>query len=155
MDLTTILLIIIAVGVVVAIFLLLRKKPESEKKEDGSLLMLQQQLGQLTQAVDSKLSESNKNVQEQFKHSADIIRNVTEQLTKLDATSKQVVGFADQLQKLQSTLTNPKHRGNLGEYFWTLYLRMCFSRISISFNINLRMEIRLTQRYSLEKKSFR
>ena len=31
-----------------------------------------------------KLSESNKNAQEQFKHSADIIKNVTEKLTKLD-----------------------------------------------------------------------
>jgi flagellar basal body-associated protein FliL len=78
MDLVTILLVIIAVGVVVAIFLLLKKKPEAENKNDGSLLMLQQQIGQIAQAVDSKLSESNKNVQEQFKYSADIIRNVTE-----------------------------------------------------------------------------
>jgi DNA recombination protein RmuC len=88
--------------------------------------LLQQQINQIALAVDSKLSESNKNVQEQFKHSADIVKNVTEQLTKLDATSKQVVGFADQLQKLQSTLTNPKHRGNLGEYFLDSILKDVF-----------------------------
>jgi len=42
------------------------KKEEPENKNDGSLLMLQQQLNQVAQAVDSKLSESNKNVQEQL-----------------------------------------------------------------------------------------
>ena len=124
MDLTTILLIIIAVGVVVAIFLLLRKKLEPEiKNNDGSFLMLQQQLGQIQQAVDSKLSESNKNVQEQFKHSADIIRNVTEKLTKLDETNRQVVGFADQLKSLQDILKNPKQRGILGEYYLETVLK--------------------------------
>jgi len=51
----------------------------TEKKDDGSLLMLQQQLGQACYTVDST-SESNKNVQEQFTYSADIIRNVTEKL---------------------------------------------------------------------------
>ncbi len=126
MDLTVILLIIIACGVVTAIFLLLRKKEDPQKKEEGALLMLQQQINQIALAVDSKLSESNKNAQDQFKHSTDIIKNVTEQLTKLDATSKQVVGFADQLQKLQSTLTNPKHRGNLGEYFLDTILKDVF-----------------------------
>jgi len=113
------------VGVVSAIFLLLRKKPEAEKN-DGSLLMLQQQIGQIAQAVDVKLSESNKNVQEQFKHSQDIIRNVTEQLIKLGETNKQVIGFADQLQKLQDTLTNPKHRGTFGEIFLDSILKEVF-----------------------------
>ena len=123
MDITIILLIIIAVGVVAAIFLLLRKKPELDKKDEGSLLMLQQQLGQLANAVDNKLSESNKNVQEQFKHSADIIRNVTEKLTKLDETNRQVVGFADQLKSLQDILKNPKQRGILGEYYLETVLK--------------------------------
>jgi len=125
MDLTTILLIIIAAGIVFAVYLLLRKK-EEPKKDEGSLLMLQQQISQIANAVDTKLSESNKNVQEQFRHSADIIRNVTEKLTKLDETNRQVVGFADQLSKLQETLTNPKHRGTLGEYFLDSILKEVF-----------------------------
>jgi len=126
MDLTTILLIIIAVGIVGVIFLLLIKKPELDKKDEGSMLMLQQQLSQLANAVDNKLSESNKNVQEQFKHSADIIRNVTEKLTKLDETNRQVLDFSSQLQKLQDTLQNPKHRGVLGEYFLDSLLKDVF-----------------------------
>jgi len=121
MDLTTILLIIIAVGIVVAVYLLLKKKPE--KKEEGSLLMLQQQINQIASVVDTKLSESNKNVQEQFRHSADIIRNVTEKLTKLDETNRQVVGFADQLKSLQDILKNPKQRGILGEYYLETVLK--------------------------------
>jgi len=125
MDYSIIFYILVILGIGAVIFLQLRKKPE-DKKDNSSLLLLQQQINQIAQAVDSKLSESNKNVQEQFKHSADIIKNVTEQLTKLDATSKQVVGFADQLQKLQSTLTNPKHRGNLGEYFLDSILKDVF-----------------------------
>ena len=123
MDLITILLIVITAGVVVAIFLLLRNKKDPEKKDDGSLLMLQQQIGQIAQVVDSKLSESNKNAQEQFKHSADIIRNVTEKLTRLDETNKQVVGFADQLKSLQDILKNPKQRGILGEYYLETVLK--------------------------------
>ncbi|MFH1967883.1 MAG: DNA recombination protein RmuC [bacterium] len=126
MDLTTILLIVIAAGLAVAIFLLLRKKTEPEKKDDGSLLMLQQQIVQIAQAVDSKLSESNKNVQEQFKHSSNLVQNVTEQLVKLGETNKQVLNFSGQLQKLQETLQNPKHRGVLGEYFLDSLLKDVF-----------------------------
>lgn len=123
MDFTIILLIIIAVGIFVAIFLLLRKKEEPKRTEDGPLLMLQQQINQIAQAVDSKLSESNKNTQEQFKYSADIIRNVTEKLTKLDETNRQVVSFADQLKSLQDILKNPKQRGILGEYYLETVLK--------------------------------
>jgi len=127
MDLTVTLLVIIAVGVVVAIFLLLKKGNSSagseQKQGDNSLLLLQQQIGQIAQAVDSKLSESNKNAQKQFKYSADIIRNVTEKLTKLDETNKQVVGFADQLKSLQDILKNPKQRGILGEYYLETVLK--------------------------------
>jgi len=126
MDLILILLIIIAVGVVMAIFLLTRKSPSAgsgQKQDDNSFLLLQQQIGQIANAVDTKLSESNKNAQEQFKHSADIIRNVTERLTRLDETNRQVVGFADQLKNLQDILKNPKQRGILGEYYLETVLK--------------------------------
>src|SRR5574343_1082043 len=122
MDINIILLVIIVLGMAFAIFLQLRKK-EEVKKEDGTLLMLQQQINQIAQAVDLKLSESNKNVQEQFKYSADIIRNVTEKLTKLDETNRQVVSFADQLKSLQDILKNPKQRGVLGEYYLETLLK--------------------------------
>ncbi len=122
MDLTIILLLIIAVGMVVAIFLLLRKKPEIEKKEDNSLLVLQQ-LNNISQVLDSKLSETNKNTQFQFDQSAKIIGDVRERLAKLDETNRQVVGFADQLKSLQDILKNPKQRGILGEYYLETVLK--------------------------------
>jgi len=46
-----------------------------------------------------------------------VIAEVTERLTKLDETNKQVVNFSAQLQNLQDILKNPKQRGVLGEYF--------------------------------------
>lgn len=115
-----ILLLIIVVALVVAIFLLLKKKPE---KQSESLIMLQQQISQINQTLDSKLSESNKAIQSQFGESVKIIRNVTERLTRLDETNKQVVGFADQLKSLQDVLKNPKQRGVLGEYYLETVLK--------------------------------
>ena len=111
------LLVLIVVALAIAIFLVLRKKP------DNSLIMLQQQIGQINQTLDTKLSESNKAIQGQFGESAKIIRNVTEKLTRLDETNKQVVGFADQLKSLQDVLKNPKQRGVLGEYYLETVLK--------------------------------
>ena len=121
MDTINILLTIIIIILTIAVFLLLKKK--TEKKDGDSLLMLQQQINQIVQVLDSKLSESNKSLQHQFSQSANIIRDVTEKLTRLDETNKQVVGFADQLQGLQDILKNPKQRGVLGEYYLETVLK--------------------------------
>lgn len=84
-------------------------------------------VGDLTRTVDGKISESSRSVQEsmrsQLTESAKMIREVTQGLTKLDETNKQVVSFADQLQSLQDILKNPKHRGILGEYYLETLLR--------------------------------
>ena len=42
---------------------------------------------------------------------------MTEKLTKLDETNKQVLDFSGKLQSLENILKNPKQRGLLGEYF--------------------------------------
>ncbi len=123
MDLTILFYILIIAGIGTVIFLLLRKKPEEPKKDDSGLLMLQQQINQISQVLDSKLSESNKNVQFQFSQSAKIIGDVRERLAKLDETNRQVVSFADQLQGLQDILKNPKQRGILGEYYLETVLK--------------------------------
>ena len=123
MDIITILLIIIVIGLALAIFLLFKKNPELEKNNDGSFLMLQQQLNQISQVLDLKLSESSKNVQFQFSQSTKMVGDVMERLTKLDETNKQVVGFAGQLQNLQDILKNPKQRGILGEYYLETLLK--------------------------------
>src|SRR3989338_1249483 len=72
---------------------------------------------ELRQAMDGKLAETHRSNQVQFSQTAKIISDVTEKLTKLDETNKQVVNFSAQLQNLQDILKNPKQRGVLGEYF--------------------------------------
>ena len=111
MEVVIYLLILIIAGLSVAIFLLLRRRPE---KQSDSLLMIQQQIGDLRSALSDGLSESNKTIQAQFGQSAKIISNVTEKLTRLDETNRQVVNFADQLRNLQDILKNPKQRGESG-----------------------------------------
>jgi len=115
------LLVIVISGLGIMFFLLFKKK--SEQKDDQAMLMIQQQLNQLSQVLDSKLAQSAKSVQTQFKESSKIIQNVTEKLTNLDNTNKQVIGFADQLKNLQDILKNPKQRGVLGEYYLETVLK--------------------------------
>ena len=120
MELLIFFLVLAIIVLVVVNFILLRKKPESKNE---SSLMLQQQMDNIRQTLDSKLSESSKAIQEQFGQSAKIVRDVTEKLTRLDETNRQVVGFADQLKNLQDILKNPKQRGILGEYYLETVLK--------------------------------
>ena len=110
------------------------KKQLAQKKDDQSMLLLQQQIGQITQTMDSRLGETAKLLREEFGKSSEtirhvsqessrIVRDVTERLTRLDETNRQVVGFADQLKNLQDILKNPKQRGILGEYYLELVLK--------------------------------
>ncbi len=113
-------LALVIIGLIALVFLLLKRKPE---KQSEALMMLQQQLNYISQVLDSKLSESTKAIQTQFGQSAKIIQDVTEKLTRLDETNRQVVSFADQLQSLQDILKNPKQRGVLGEYYLETVLK--------------------------------
>ncbi len=116
-----ILLVIVVVGFAVLIWQSNRKKPDVGK--DNSVLLMQNQLNEINRTLDQKLGESVKHMQNQFGQSAKIIQNVTEKLTKLDETNRQVVGFADQLRNLQDILQNPKQRGILGEYYLETVLK--------------------------------
>ena len=144
METTLIILILILTAVIIAMFFVIQKKLGG-KKDDQSLLILQQQMHQMTQALDSKLAEVHKANQDQFGRTTGIMQGVTEQaqkmlssihaqsqnaiaavtekLTKLDETNKQVVNFAEQLQSLEDILKNPIHRGILGEYQLEMVLK--------------------------------
>jgi DNA recombination protein RmuC len=110
------------VGAVLVYFLL----PKNSGDETGLKLILQQ-INELNRTVDSKIGESTRNMNEsvrsQLGESANLIREVTKGLTKLDETNRQVVSFADQLQNLQDILKNPKQRGILGEYYLETLLK--------------------------------
>ncbi len=124
MEITTIIFVFIAlvVGFTIAYFF----RPKQETNDTGLKLILQQ-INELNRVVDAKIGESTKNMNEsmrnQFDRSASLIRDVTEGLTKLDETNRQVVSFADQLQNLQDILKNPKQRGILGEYYLETLLK--------------------------------
>ncbi len=122
--------IIALLGNAVFIWLMLKRAksaPETESKNDTGFNLLLQQMNELTRTVDSKIGESSKQVNEsmrnQFSESSRLIREVTQSLTKLDETNKQVVSFADQLQSLQDILKNPKQRGIVGEYYLETLLK--------------------------------
>jgi len=106
--------------VVIALAVVLFRGKKSTGDTEGLSLILQH-LNDLSRTVDTKLSEGNKeirdNIRSQLSESTRIVKEVTEGLTKLDETNKQVVSFADQLQHLQDILQSPKQRGILGEYY--------------------------------------
>ena len=128
-NILLILLVILILGLIAMIFVLI-KKQNTKPKEDGQnlFLMLQNQIQDLNRLVEQKTIDThkvmaetqtslNKTIQSQFGQSMKIITEVTQELTGLKETNKQVLGFADQLENLQNVLQNPKHRGILGEYF--------------------------------------
>ncbi|PIR70428.1 MAG: DNA recombination protein RmuC [Candidatus Niyogibacteria bacterium CG10_big_fil_rev_8_21_14_0_10_42_19] len=92
-------------------------------RKSESFVMLQGHLQDISRQLDEKLSHSSRMAEHQFSESSKIIRDVTERLTKLDETNKQVTGFAEQLRSLQDVLQNPKQRGVLGEYYLETVLK--------------------------------
>lgn len=125
------LLIFIAVLIVgngILIWFVMHRNKEVQKPDnDTGLKLILQQMNELTRTVDSKIGETTRqmteSVRSQFGESAKLIREVTQGLTKLDETNRQVVSFADQLQNLQDILKNPKQRGILGEYYLETLLK--------------------------------
>lgn len=125
MDQNTLLILVglIIVGFVAIIVFLNKKMEEVNKKEDNSsILMLNQNL----QGMQERLDKTTQAIQDQFKTSAGIIKNVTEKLTKLEDTNSQIVGITEQLQGLENVLKNPKQRGILGEYYLETLLKNLF-----------------------------
>ncbi len=114
-------LYVVAGGIIGAalLYFFLKKRPQ----EETGLVLLQNQMAELARKLDHGLGQSTQIMQKQFGESAKIIREVTERLTKLDETNRQVVNFADQLRNLQDILQNPKQRGVLGEYYLETVLK--------------------------------
>ena len=133
MDINSLFLI---VGLGAVVYLGYRILMKIEKPaEDKSMEMLQKHLFEIQKG----LSDQDKNINEQMSKSQQIlseslqkqfassqkiikevtdnVQSVTEKLTKLDETNKQVVGFAEQMKQLENILKNPKQRGILGEFF--------------------------------------
>ncbi len=128
--------IAIIIGIAVLGYLVWKLTEQlKQPKDDQSLKMLQEHLFEIQKgikeqdrSINQQMNKSretlSESLQKQFSATAKIIKDmtestkgVTEKLTKLDETNKQVVGFAEQMKSLENILKNPKQRGILGEFF--------------------------------------
>jgi DNA recombination protein RmuC len=134
------LLLALVAGVLAVIFLLLRKKEDISGEKIAAMMErlsgLSEQNQELRRSLDEKLSETHRATQEQYRmaqeqigqtiqtvhgisgQSAKLIQHVTEKLTKLDETNKQIVNFSSQLQSLQDILKNPSNEGSWESITW-------------------------------------
>jgi len=128
--------ILIIIGLAVIGYLVYKLTQQLKKpNEDQAMVMLQKQLFEIQsnlktqdKTITDQMNKSrdvlNDSLQKQFSATAKIIKDmtdstksVTEKLTKLDETNRQVVGFAEQMKSLENILKNPKQRGIMGEFF--------------------------------------
>ncbi len=98
------------------------------KTDSGSNLMLKADLTELNKnmtqlqvglqkQLNEQLGASNKQLASQSAASIKILQQVTEKLTKLEGTNKNVGDIAAELKTLQNVLQNPKQRGVIGEFY--------------------------------------
>ena len=125
MNLLIIIFLGILIALVIGLFFFMKKEPM--KNDDNSVQLLLTQINELSRTIDNKLGESQKEINQtmrfQSTETSRIIADITEKITRLDETNKQVVSFADQLKNLQDILKNPKQRGVLGEYYLETLLK--------------------------------
>jgi DNA recombination protein RmuC len=126
MEILIIVFLAILIALAIGLFISLKKSP-IKKSDDSSLSLLLNQINELTRTMDQKLGESQKEINQSMRYQASetsrIVADITEKITRLDETNKQVVSFADQLKSLQDILKNPKQRGVLGEYYLETLLK--------------------------------
>lgn len=128
-PITLIIILFLALAVIALLVVVLKKSNHQPKEAENNigLQLILEQINELSRTVDQKISDSQDKVNESLRYSSQssqsIIRDITERLTRLDETNKQVIGFTDQLKSLQDMLKNPKQRGVLGEYFLETLLK--------------------------------
>ena len=104
-------LLILVFILFLTIFYLLSKK--SENKDSGALKLIQQQILNLNKSIDYKLSENSRNTVKQAEINSDItkqatkkIEEITEKLSSLEETNKQIKDIWGQLEWLENVLKN-------------------------------------------------
>lgn len=119
-------LVVLILGFGLIFWLITRKKAgdsEAVSADKSAFIMLQNQINDLNRSIESRLHESNRAFREQFSESAKLIKEITQELTKVGEGQKQVMDVTDQLKNLQDILKNPKQRGVLGEYYLEALLK--------------------------------
>ncbi|MEK7602323.1 MAG: DNA recombination protein RmuC [Patescibacteria group bacterium] len=130
MSIVTIAILIGALLLVqgIGLYLLLKKREENKPTEDtGGMMLLQKQMESLERSLDSRMSESSKQMHETVKsqlgESSRLIKEITTEITSVKEIGRQTQTYAEQLQSLQDLLKNPKQRGILGEYYLETVLK--------------------------------
>lgn len=142
----TILIILIVLLFLTVLYLIFEIRKNRQPQEDSSAMtLLLQQMNQLRDSLDEKVSSSSRDmsqaVQHQFTQSQKLIeqinqqvsrelQNVTKQVAETKETNKQVFSLAEQLQDLEKVLKNQKTRGNLGEMGLELILSNILSPLN-------------------------
>lgn len=122
--LTMILLGVILVFLVVLTAMFLARGRDDNNNQDNTVsLIISEQLKEIRSTLDSRMGESTRTLENQLHRSGELIRFITEELTRVGEGQKQVLGFADELRSLQDILKNPKQRGILGEYYLETLLK--------------------------------
>lgn len=128
-------IVILVLVVVINVFMYIKiLQPKKDEGNETGLRLLLDQINNLSKTVDHKMGETNKSMTEsmrsQFGESQKLVdkflkevTTMTEKVTRVEETGRQMVGFADQLQSLQDILKNPKQRGVLGEYYLETLLK--------------------------------
>lgn len=98
-------------------------RQREEKPDAQAMLVLQNEINQLSKSLDERMGHTQTAVQQHFHATTGIVRDVTEKLTRMEETSRQVLDVTSQLKNLQDMLKNPKQRGILGEYYLETLLK--------------------------------
>jgi DNA recombination protein RmuC len=120
--------IILGVLVFVLLGVVLWQQFKPQAADSNSALLLKQDLTKLSDDItqlkdgvqkqmNDQMNASSKQIAQQSAASIKILQDVTEKLTKLEGTNKNVGDIANELKTLQNVLQNPKQRGVLGEFY--------------------------------------
>lgn len=94
--------LIIQIATIVVLVLLFKRK--DQKHSENELSLLQNQMQGMQESLQQRLFESQK-----------VLKEVTQELTGVKETNKQVFGITEQLQNLEKVFKNQKQRGSIGE----------------------------------------
>jgi DNA recombination protein RmuC len=118
--------IVLGILVVALLGVIVSRRPGGADTNSALLLKadmteLNKNVTQLKDGLQKQLSDqlgaSNRQLASQSAASIKILQQVTEKLTKLEGTNKNVGDIAAELKTLQNVLQNPKQRGVIGEFY--------------------------------------
>ncbi len=109
-------IIVILIGVLIFFAYQLLKRGDSSLNDKK---LLEVRLKDLRDTMDNRFAENtnamSSTLSQQFESSRKLVKDITKELTEVKETSKEMLSFTDQLQKLKKILENPQKRGFFGE----------------------------------------